>query len=193
MAPEGVQTRPHLDRDQTGLGPLYRLYQTSRGWICIAAVKDGQWLALARALGFDSLVDDPRFATGEARQRNAAALAGLLEPIFATRTAQEWFETLDREGVPCEVSSETYGQEFFDDPDAIANEWVVKYQYQYQHYSLGAFEQYGRLFSLSDTPGKIWGPPPVPGEHSRDILRELGYRDDQVDALLDKGVTTSPS
>ena len=108
--------------------------------------------------------------------------------MFETRTAREWFERLDRAGVPCEVSSETYGREFFDDPDAIANEWVV----EYRHHSMGSMEQFGRLFSLSETPGKVWGPPAVPGEHSREILRELGYDKAQIQELGQKGVTAWP-
>ncbi len=188
LAPEGVKTRPHLDAAQTGLGPLYRLYETRKGWICIVVFKEAEWQALCRALERADLARDPRFASREARERNAELLATTLEPMFETRTAKEWFERLDRAGVPCEVSSETYGREFFDDPDAIANEWVV----EYRHHSMGSMEQFGRLFSLSETPGKVWGPPPVPGEHSREILRELGYGEAQIQELGQKGVTAWP-
>ena len=191
IAPPGVKTRPQMDKQQTGLGPLYRLYPTKEGWIFIVAANEREWEALCRGLGQEALARDPRFATAADRDRHTEALAGILEPLFREHTAAEWYAALDGAGAPCEISEEGFGQGygFFDHPDAIANDWVAKYR----HYSMGMIEQPGTLFSLSETPGKIWGPPPVRGEHSREVLRELDYSDGEIQALQEQGVTTWPS
>ena len=191
IAPPGVKTRPPMTKDQTGLGPLYRLYPTREGWIFIVAANEREWTALCRGLGQEALARDPRFATTADRERHADQLTDILEPRFGERTAAEWFAALDQAGAPCEISEEGFGQGygFFDHPDARANDWVGKYR----HYSMGMMEQHGTLFSLSETPGKIWGPPPVPGEHSREVLRELDYSDGEIQALQEQGVTTWPN
>ena len=64
IAPPGVKTRPQMNKDQTGLGPLYRLYQTSHGWLFIVAVRGAEWQALCRGLGQESLADDPALCDG---------------------------------------------------------------------------------------------------------------------------------
>jgi crotonobetainyl-CoA:carnitine CoA-transferase CaiB-like acyl-CoA transferase len=191
IAPPEVKTRPHMNEDQTGLGPLYRLYETKEGWIFVVAFKESEWQGLCRGLGNDSLLDDPRFATQDDREGNGEHLTAILEPLFKQRTAREWFGILDAAGAPCEIAEESYGQGFgfFDNPDAVANQWVA----HYRHHSLGMIEQPGSLFSLSDTPGAIWGPPPVRGEHSFEVLRGLGYADSEILNLRDQGITSWPA
>jgi crotonobetainyl-CoA:carnitine CoA-transferase CaiB-like acyl-CoA transferase len=190
VGPPGLAGRPHMTKDQTGLGALYRLYETQAGWLFVVASNDREWRALCRGLGADWLADDPRFATPAGRADHDHELAAVLEPLFKERTAAEWFDLLDRAGAPCEISEEGYGQGygFFDDPDAAANGWVARYQ----HHSMGLIEQFGSLFSLSETPATISGPPPVRGEHSRQVLLELGYGDDDIEAFARQGITSWP-
>jgi crotonobetainyl-CoA:carnitine CoA-transferase CaiB-like acyl-CoA transferase len=175
-----------LDRDQLGIGALYRLYRCREGWLCLAAVADAHWRDLCRALDRTDLLTDPRFETHAAREAHDAELAAELDGVFRSRDAETWFACLDRLGVPCEVSSVTFSRELFDDPDLQAAGWVTSYQ----HPLLGRLEQMGHLIDFSRTPGRIWGPPPLIGQHSREILRELGYGDTRVDALVRAGVVT---
>ena len=179
VGPEQLATRPHLDRLQMGLGPLYRLYPTLDGWLCVAAVRDEHWRSLCTAIGRPELVDDPRFATSSARETAGPALASILEDVFASKPATAWFEVLDAHDVPCEVSSESWGQEWFDDPDVIANGWVT----DYTHSIWGRFEQPAKFLDFSETPTRIAGPPPVIGAHTQEILTELGYDADNVETL----------
>ncbi len=187
LGSERVPQRPNLDSQATGFGPLYRLYETKEGWVCIVAVKDAHWKGLCKAVGAPELASDARFATREARTRNAKALAAALEERFRTRTAGQWFAALDAAGVPCEVSKLHYGHEgerFPDHPEVKAHGWSVRYR----HATLGEMWQTGLPFNLSKTPGKIQGAPPALGQHTREIMRWLGYSDAQIDDLKQRGV-----
>ncbi len=96
---------------------------------------------------------------------------------------------LDAVGVPCEVSSPDFVLSMFDDPEMIEKGWVTSYR----HPKVGRIDVMGLLFDLSETPGKIWGPPFVPGEHTAPILRELGYDDDAIASLVDAKVVLDRS
>ena len=183
--PEGLG-RPALDKGQTGLGPLYRLYETAKGWLAVAAVEERHWLALCRAIGKPELAEEARFADPSARQRNADALASILEETFSRGKATHWFATLDAAGVPCELSDEERGQRMYQDPEALANGWFVSYE----HAEFGKMHQFGPLVELSETPGKTGGPPPLLGEHTRAIMAELGYAEEETARLKDAGVIT---
>jgi crotonobetainyl-CoA:carnitine CoA-transferase CaiB-like acyl-CoA transferase len=178
--------RPRLDKDQTGLSALYRLYRTQDDdWIMVAAVKDAEWAALCGALGVPHLLDDARFATAAARHEHRRQLASLLEPMFLTRTARFWSRTFDDVDVPNEVPIDTWdGEQVLYDADNERLGLVT----EYVHPLVGVMRQFGDLVRFSETPGHIGGPPPLVGQHTRDILRELGYRDGDIDALNGENV-----
>ena len=62
----------------------------------------------------------------------------------------------------------------------------------YEHPILGRLRQFGQLIEMSGTPGRIAGPPPLVGEHTRQLLREVGYRDGDIDSLVADGVAYEP-
>jgi crotonobetainyl-CoA:carnitine CoA-transferase CaiB-like acyl-CoA transferase len=187
IGPDGPFVRPRLDHNQTGLGPLYRLYRTSDGWLALACLGEKHWRALVAALpGFG--LDDARFATAAARAEHAAELSAILEPAIAARTAADAFALLDAAGVPVEIADEDGPTSWFGDPELVARGLVA----DYQHPTYGRMRQFGELIHFSETPGRIGGPPPLLGEHSRLVLAELGYSDEQMQDLLAKGVTTWP-
>ena len=157
--------RPRLDRMQLGLGPLYRLYQARDGWVCIAALSDAHRAALAHATSVDV----------------GALDAAHLEPWFATRSSADVFAALDAAGVPCEVCDDDFGRGIYDDPEMDRLELVV----HQQHPKLGSFEHLGKTIHFSGTPERIWGPPPVCGQHTREIMHEHGFDDAEIDKLVD--------
>lgn len=161
----GPVERPVLDGEQRGLSDWYRLYETAKGWIAIACVTEEERARLAAIAGESSLED-----------------------AFRTATAEEWVARLDAAGVPAEISRPTYAQDIFDDPEAIEQGWVVAYD----HPEVGRLEQIGSLLQLSATPGRIAGPPPALGEHTIEILRELGYSIDDARALKENRVVNFP-
>jgi crotonobetainyl-CoA:carnitine CoA-transferase CaiB-like acyl-CoA transferase len=166
-----VAPRPKLDLMQLGWCARYRLYETADGWLCLAAVSDEHVAALARAIGRDLPHDD-------------AELASMLEGVFAERPAREWVTVLDAAGVPAEVSDPEFVLSLFDDPEMIDKGWVT----HYEQGIVGRMDALGLMFDLSDTPGRIAGPPLVPGQDSRAILAELGYDEEQVEKLLAAGI-----
>jgi crotonobetainyl-CoA:carnitine CoA-transferase CaiB-like acyl-CoA transferase len=169
LRPDGTPLpRPQLDRMQLGLSARYRLYETSDGWVCVAVFADEERAAFAAALGLDALPDDD-------------ALASLLEGWFAARPAADAFATLDAHGVPCEICDGDFGVRVHDDPEMQALGLVVKQE----HPKLGRFEHFGVTIDFSDTPQHIQGPPPTVGQHTREIMREHGYDDADVDKLVE--------
>ena len=170
LGPPSLARRPHLDRAQTGLGPYYRLYETAKGWICIAAVTQDHRARLSSVMG----VTLPPSDDGAEQ---------LLEEAFRGRPALDWSERLDAGGVPSELSVE-HTNDWYDDPDAAINGWVTAYE----HPVWGRLEQPGTFIDLSETPGRIAGPPPMIGAHTREILSELGYSVLEMANLHEKGV-----
>ena len=153
----------HADRDQYGLGPFYRLYRVSDGWVFVAAVTDDHRRALLDALDVAGSGDP------------AVALADAL----ASRPALDAFKVLDDAGVPIEIVDEQFCREVFDDPDLRRRGWVSSTTAG----GVGRFEDPGLLVDLSATPGVIRRGPCLCGEHTREILAELGYTDEQVTEL----------
>jgi crotonobetainyl-CoA:carnitine CoA-transferase CaiB-like acyl-CoA transferase len=175
--------RPQLDGMQLGVHPLYRLYETADGWVCIAATKDGQWLALLDALGEPTVGDDPRFGDASARAAHRHELDEVLEPLFRRQASADVFAALDGHGVPCEIADPDYSRHVFDDPEMRERGLLV----EQHHPKLGRFEHFGTTISFSDTPGRIWGPPPVVGQHTREIMRQYDFDDDEIEKLLAGG------
>lgn len=182
--------RPSLDAQQLGWGALYRLYPcAAETWLCVVALHDDEFVALARGVGRAELAHDPRFATHAARAAHDAELVAELGATLAAESAAHWFALLDSAGVPCEVSNPDFVLSMFDDPEMIDKGWVTSYH----HPKVGRTEVMGLLFDLSATPGRIWGPPFLPGQHTGPILRELGYDAAGIASLVDARVVLDRS
>jgi crotonobetainyl-CoA:carnitine CoA-transferase CaiB-like acyl-CoA transferase len=182
--------RLHLDKELTGLSATYRLYRAQDDdWICVAAVTDTDFTSLCSALGVPELADDARFADNASRLQHRRQLETILEARFRTKTARFWTRTLDDAGVPNEVPVDTQGGEMpLYDADNVALGLVA----HYEHPLMGDMRQFGALIGFSETPGRVNGPPPLVGQHTREILREIGKRDDDIDALIADNVCYEP-
>lgn len=182
--------RPQLDKDLTGLSATYRLYPTQDGdWICIAAIKDHEFAALCEVLGVPDTANDRRFATAADRGQHRQELEAVLAPQFRMKTARTWHRLLDDARVPNEVPVDTQGGEMpLFDTDNVSLGLVA----EYEHALLGRTRQFGSLIGFSGTPASIAGPPPLVGQDTRAILRELGRTDADIDALIGDSVCYEP-
>ncbi len=190
LAEDGTPSpRPTLDREQLGLGALYRLYETQDGWLQLAAVRDEHWPAVCRVVGRPELVDDARFATSADRDKHRAELTALLTECFARDLAVNWRRGLRGAGVPAEVSVDTWdGETVLFDDDLVRLGLVA----EYEHPLLGCVRQFGNLITFSDTPGRQVRAAPMLGQHTREILGELGYDDAAIDDYHARGIVTGP-
>ena len=188
--PDGsLAPRSELDERQTGYGPLCRLYETREGWICIVVAKDEEWRALCAAIDRPALADDHRFAAPKMREANADALAGELGHRFMMHAAEEWQRTLDAAGVPCEISTSNGAERYLNDPENRASGLVA----EYEHPQYGLMHEVGLTVRLSDSGGVIWGPPPLIGQHTREILAEYGFAEHGHGDLKDREIVTWPA
>jgi crotonobetainyl-CoA:carnitine CoA-transferase CaiB-like acyl-CoA transferase len=181
IRPDGTPSeRPVIDANGYGFGPGYRLYPTQEGWLQVCAVSEAEWTALGAAVG----IENDAINTGKRENHTTT-----LEAAFLTRTALNWSRILDDAGVPNEIAVDTLGgQSLLFDSDNVALGLVA----DYEHSILGRIRQFGATVNFSDTPGRIFGPPPLVGEHSRQILEDLGYSGSDQEDLRKAGVVYWP-
>jgi crotonobetainyl-CoA:carnitine CoA-transferase CaiB-like acyl-CoA transferase len=185
VTPDGAVTgeRQVPDAQQYGWGALYRLYETAEGWLCVAALDEAAWVGLCGAAGREDLRTDERFASPASRRTHDFELASELADVFRGRSAAAWYHELDDRGVPCEISDPDYVVRLFADATAERQRLVSTLS----HRVVGRMKMAGLYFDLSDTPGRIWGPPLWPGQDTRRILDEIGYSHHEVEKLIASG------
>ena len=169
---EGVD-RPKVDALMFGTGPRTRLYETADRWICLAVQNDEQWSAVERSLGIAGLTT----------MENDRAIETLTTSLRAL-TASEAFRLLDEAGVPCEIEDDQFAMRLFDDPQ-FRDAGLVTTMQQAQ---VGRFDQFGHMWTFSETPTRIAGPPLIVGHDTVDIMSEIGFAQSDIDSLLADGV-----
>ncbi len=157
-------------------------FKVKDGYINIAASGQHMWKRLCDALGAAELYEDPRFSSPGRRSKNRDALTVALEEKLQSKTSSEWIEALNIAGVPCGPIL-TIDRVF-------ANEQVqhLGLAHEIDHPQLGSLQILGLPVTLSRTPGAIRTPTPEKGEHSDEILRELGLSADEIRQLHEEEV-----
>jgi crotonobetainyl-CoA:carnitine CoA-transferase CaiB-like acyl-CoA transferase len=179
--------RPPLampDEEIHGLHALYRLYRCREGWVFLGCLFQDEWETFCRTVQREDLLADRRFATREARQANDEALISEIAGILAGRTAAEWEALLLKADIGCVRADEALEGKFYaDHPHAKANALSV----EVEHPSVGKYLRYGGLVEFSLTPG-LYRTTPQIGQHTRPLLREIGYDDQHIEALGRRGI-----
>ena len=149
----------------------YETFPASDGWFIIAIGNDSQFAKFCAEAGRPEMAADERFATNPARVRNHDALIAAMHEITKTRTEREWMEALARVGVPCGPVNDIPSA--IDDPHALERGSRVKQAHPVA--GKGYVETLGNPMKLSATPVTYRRPPPMVGEHTAEVLAELGF------------------
>ena len=180
---EGHPGRHEPDAELIGLGPLYRLYPASEGWVFLAAPRPRDFDRLCEALELGELREDPRFSSAEARARNGEALEKLLGEALLGRTADALEDHLTARGIACVRADQgPYPKWLFEQPWAREQGLVV----DVPDSLAGAYTRYGPPLR-SQRPASLAGAFAA-GANTRAILDEIGLSSAEIDELLSKGV-----
>jgi crotonobetainyl-CoA:carnitine CoA-transferase CaiB-like acyl-CoA transferase len=159
----------------------YQAFRTADGWVNVGASNEATWTRLTDALGAHELRGDARFVDNAARMRNLDDLVEALAPELAGRTTDEWLDILGEAGVP--VGPVASIGEMLEHPQTLAREMVV----EVEHARLGPVRSLGSPVKLSANPGAPRRGAPLLGEHTREVLVDAGWSEEEVAALAASG------
>lgn len=159
----------------------YETLEAADGDLVVAVGNDQLWQTFCGVLQLETLADDARFKTNKDRVSSHDELRPLLVERLKTRPAAEWLSKLKEAGVPCGGVRDL--DQLFSDPQIIERAMVVTLD----HPAAGLIRQLGVPIKLGDTPGAVRTPPPLLGEHTETVLRELGLSMEEVEHLRQSG------
>ena len=163
----------------------YQAVRASDRHFVVGAATPPNWMAFCHAMGLDSLEHDPRFGDGSLRRAHLAELLPLIEAVTTTRPAAHWLALLRAAGVPC-AEIQDYG-DVFTDPHLVARGFFV----DLPHPRLGTVRMLGTPIRMGST---LVGPKrggPLLGEHTCELLTELGHSQADIERLLGDGTAST--
>ncbi|HIF94394.1 MAG: CoA transferase [Myxococcales bacterium] len=169
--PEGFAGHTFVDEEtDTPRNALAQdlVYETSNGWMTAGAVSDSEWQGLARALEHPEWLDDDRFKTAGGRVAYAKERLDQTAGVLKTRTTEEWLEKMDAEQVPCAPILPL--RDVIRHPQIVENGLIV----ESDHPVVGRIRQPRAAARFDKTPTTLVRPAPTHGQHTNEILKELG-------------------
>jgi len=161
------------------------VFETSDGFITAGTVSDAEWAGFARAAQRPELVGDPLFAMGTARFENWDERLELMSEIFCTDTTAHWLERLDAEQVPCAPILERH--ELLTDAQIAANGLIE----EVDHPQAGRIRHIRPAARFDRTPARVRGFAPMLGQHTDEVLAEIGVDESELASLREKGTVFS--
>ena len=165
--------------------PMFNVYQCKdERWFMFAMLVDPDrlWPSFCRALSMEHLENDPRFNTIEKRAENSKELTLAIGEVVASKTSEDWIPIFNKHKlVWAHVHTMKSAAE---DPQTVANEFVV----EVEHPELGKIKMVNSPVKFSETPPTVSIPPPLLGQHTEEVLIDLGYDWDFILKCKDEGV-----
>jgi crotonobetainyl-CoA:carnitine CoA-transferase CaiB-like acyl-CoA transferase len=184
--PEGMMQYTVVGSEAAATDPNDRpdlVFKTSDGYITCGTISDSEWQGFCKATGDPELALDSRFATPAARSVNATARINRMSEYIAQHTTAEWLDRLDAADVPCAPILRR--NEIIHNEQVVARGIIVEFDQP----KVGRVRQPKPAARFELNEAAIGGPAPRIGEHSREILLDLGYDDDAIDTMInDKSV-----
>jgi len=173
---------PRMGSAHPSIAP-YQSFKAGDGkYVLIACGNDRLWAMLTEAMNLPELKDDPRFTTNELRVKHLSELVPLLEKRFSEKSRDEWLETLRGIGFPC--GPVYLMDEVFSDPQVLSRKMLVSVE----HPKAGEVKQIGTVIKYDQNPCEIQSPPPVLGQHTKEVLENLvGYDEEKIEGLRESG------
>ncbi len=160
------------------LNAPYQAFQTSDGWINVGAANQSNWERFLGVIGAPELNDDARFASNADRIRNLPALVEILNGYLSQETTETWLDRMEKAALPAGPVNDIL--QMHADPQARARDMIV----ELDHPTAGRVETLGQPVKFSRTPGSVERASPRLGEHTREVLSELGFDSAKIDALI---------
>ena len=154
------------------------IYETKDGYITVSTMTNAQWQGFCKVAGREDLQNDPRFLTPALRDENANDRLNLIQEVLLEKPAAEWLQALDDAGVPC--APVLTRKQMIEHPQIKASEIVVEYEHQHA----GRLRQARPAARFEGTPTSIRQGAPLLGEHTYDLLAEVGYSDQDINAMV---------
>jgi crotonobetainyl-CoA:carnitine CoA-transferase CaiB-like acyl-CoA transferase len=158
------------------------IYKTQDDYITVSTMTNVQWTAFCQTADREHLLEDKRFSSPSLRDQNADERLRLIQEALLERPAAEWLEILDDAGVPC--APVLTRKQMITHPQVEASGTVV----EYDHPNAGRLRQARPAARFEGTPVGIRHGAPVLGEHTHDILSEVGYSTMEIEAMLKDGI-----
>ncbi len=158
----------------------YQAFEASDGWINIGGANQTNWERIAEVLGHPEWREDPRFSSNRDRMAHLDELVTLMNGVLRTQTRAHWQAAFDAAGVPA-GPVHTVG-EALTHPQTLARGMVV----ELEHPQAGKTQALGCPIHFSATPAQITRPAPLLGQHTRELMKEFGYDDAQVDDFISR-------
>lgn len=158
-------------------------YQTADSWIIAAIGTDQLFTKYCKVIGLENLSNDPRFTTNPLRTKNRRELNTILDPVMKTKTTAEWEKIFEEASLPFSPINNL--KQICEDPHIRYRGMLVEIDQP----AVGKMRIANSPIRLSETPGQVYAPAPLLGQHSEDVLREvLGYSQAEIDKLKEAGI-----
>ncbi len=159
----------------------YQAFPTKDGWINVGGANQANWERIVKVIGAPELAADPRFKTNVDRMKNLEALVPLIGDRLRKRSSAEWLAAFDAEGVPAGPVNKI--GDMLSDPQVLARDMVV----EVDHPKAGRVKALGTPVKFSATPGEVTRAAPLLGQHTREVLEDLGYSSAEIVKLHEDG------